>query len=412
MSMATGSPLQQIWKSSRDYPKAISSEQKAKIVSQLGSVTEQLSRLCFNRAGSLFECDGDFHIGTCLSRGLLLNKRYTLNDMARGPFDTEKDYYQAQLSAFVRQTQELPLDLHCLVAPTPATGEYHDRILHREAAQRWNDFVKVQSKINSVDNKVDYLIASEMLSNAITKWIDTEAASGSSPVDRFALHHPDLSVNNIYVDGNCNITCIIDWEFCSAVPLSLLLTAPGLPQSRDEIDPTLFHAYRDGFRRAVMETSEDDIGRESPLVMTLSCSRPVWLISRILNFDSDMDINLLSDLWEVEGHGRDIAEILRSKQLSEYYVALYGQSKRRDYNPLQAGGDERAYFLNQLLNETISRKLTMISEWSSRYGKARAHSIRSNSSKAFIADKRLWCWINKCVQKEAATLQEELGYRL
>ena len=45
--------------------------------------TEGLCRLCFDRAGSLFAEDGEIRIMTCLSRGLILNKRYALVDVPR-----------------------------------------------------------------------------------------------------------------------------------------------------------------------------------------------------------------------------------------------------------------------------------------------------------------------------------------
>jgi hypothetical protein len=81
MSKANGLPLQHTWKNLGTHRKPeVSQEQKAKIFFQLGTITEQLSRLCFKQAGSLFEEEGKFHIKTCLSRGLLLNERHSLDD--------------------------------------------------------------------------------------------------------------------------------------------------------------------------------------------------------------------------------------------------------------------------------------------------------------------------------------------
>ena len=63
MSKAHGSPLQHTWKNLGTHCKSdISQEQKAKIVFQLGTKTEHLSRLCFNQAGTLFEEDEEFYI--------------------------------------------------------------------------------------------------------------------------------------------------------------------------------------------------------------------------------------------------------------------------------------------------------------------------------------------------------------
>lgn len=124
MSKACGSPLQDTWKASgMQHEPHISQGQKEKIVLQLGVITEQLSRLCFNQAGSLFEEDEVFHIRTCLSRDLLLNERHTLEDISREPFKFERDYHEAQISAFIEHIKYLPLGYHCFFAPVPARNE-------------------------------------------------------------------------------------------------------------------------------------------------------------------------------------------------------------------------------------------------------------------------------------------------
>ena len=111
----------------------------------------------------------------------------------------------------------------------------------------------------------------------------------------FSIYHSDLSINNIYVDEHFNITCIIDWAFTSSVPFSMLLTA--LPQSRDEIDPSLLPAFENGFRCALEEsTKHKNTENEMRLCQMLSCSRPLWLLSRLLNFDSITDYHLFQAL--------------------------------------------------------------------------------------------------------------------
>ena len=102
MSKAHGSPLQHTWRNLGSHGKPdISQEQKLKTVFQLGIITEHLSRLCFNQAGSLLEEDGAFPIKTCLPRGLLLNGRHALGNLYRGPFKYKKNYYNVQISTFV-----------------------------------------------------------------------------------------------------------------------------------------------------------------------------------------------------------------------------------------------------------------------------------------------------------------------
>ena len=91
--------------------------QKAKAVFQPGTVTEQLSRLSFNQTGSLFEENGEYNTKTCLSRGLILNERYTLEDTHRGLFCNSRDYHEAQILAFTQHVKYMPLGHHCFSHP-------------------------------------------------------------------------------------------------------------------------------------------------------------------------------------------------------------------------------------------------------------------------------------------------------
>lgn len=391
MSKAHGSPLQHKWKTSEANQDVLEG-QKAKVFFQLGVITEHLSRLSFDQAGSLFEEDGEYHIKTCLSRGLLLNGRHTLENIHRGPFQYERDYYKAQVSAFIEHVKYLPLGHHCFFVPVPAPSEYEDYAQFRDASCWWSDFVTVQSKIDSSDNRADYVIAGEILSEIATKWTDDGLRN------RFAIHHADLSVNNIYVDEDFNITCIIDWAFSSAVPMSMLLTAPGLPQSRHEVDAPLFSAFENGFRCSLEETTEPQgVHTESALCWMLSRSRPMWLLSRILSLDSTTDYYLFKTLWDLtKSYDQSVAEIFHLKQSSTHYISLYDELKKEDQTMERVAALENAYFRDDW-RLAISRKLTLVSQWSSRYHKSQTSGIRRNGS-VFVADKRLWAWINDCLK--------------
>ena len=400
MSKAHGSPLERIWKNSEKDKPNISHAQKTKILFQLGVVTWQLSRLCFDQAGSLFEEDGEFKIKTCLSRGLLLNERHSLGDINRGPFKSEKDYYEAHVSAFLEHVKYLQLGHHCFFAPIPARSEYDDYVEFRKASDWWSDFVTVQSKIDGSDNRTDYVIAGELLSETITRWTNNVSKFPlNDRKHRFPIHHPDFSVDNIFVDEGFNITCIIDWAFCSSVPLSILLTAPGLPQSRYEVDVSLLPAFENGFRFALQENTQcENIETEMILCRTLSCSRPIWLLSRLLNFDSTTDYHLFKALWDsMESHDQGISEFFRSRQSSQQYMLLRNELKEDDQTTEQVARLEREYFRDDIWRLTIARKLTLVSQWSLSYHKSLAHSIRSNGN-IFVADKKLWAWIDNCLK--------------
>jgi hypothetical protein len=77
--------------------------------------------------------------------------------------------------------------------------------------------------------------------------------------ETFPLCHADRSVNNIYVDNDYNITCVIDWAFASSIPKTMMLEAPGLPQYRDEISSELHTSFIDGFIDAMPESVDERI---------------------------------------------------------------------------------------------------------------------------------------------------------
>ncbi len=181
-----------------------------------------LSRLSFGQAGSIFEENGEFYVKTCLSRGLLLNQRYAIEDIPRGPFKSQRDYYSAHLSAYFEQAKYFPLDHHCFLAPIPARSEYSNDAEFRKASDWWSDFVTVESKIDSSENRVDYVTAGEVLSDKMTDWID-DFSNGLSygSETRFAIHHPDLSSKSVMFNKHLQHTYPYKTDFtCNLVPRS------------------------------------------------------------------------------------------------------------------------------------------------------------------------------------------------
>ena len=108
-------------------------------------------------------------------------------------------------------------------------AEYEDYTGVWKASDWYSDFVIVQSKIDGLDNRSDYIIIGDALSAMMARWIeDLSNDLSDSREPPFSIHHPDLSVDNIFADEQFNITCVIDWAFNFSVPLSMLFTAPGL----------------------------------------------------------------------------------------------------------------------------------------------------------------------------------------
>lgn len=295
MSKATGFPLERVWKKLDAGEAVLTHSQKSKIVSQLGDITWQLSQIRTKQIGSIFEGNGEFKVKSCLSQGFLMNVRHSLEELPRGPFISEDQYYVARISALLEHAMYLPLGHHCLFAPVPERKEYQDDTGFKAAVGRWNDFVAKGSKIDSSENRMDYLLAGEILVDLLMEWrAKWSKDSMSDRPDTFQLCHPDLSVNNIFVDGEYNITCIIDWAFCTLVPLPELLAIPGLPQVRCEIEHELVSPFIDGFLRAARnDPKQPSTGQDNFFPRLLGQSRTVWLCSRLLALDSTMNYNFL-----------------------------------------------------------------------------------------------------------------------
>ncbi|PWY77773.1 hypothetical protein BO83DRAFT_397224 [Aspergillus eucalypticola CBS 122712] len=126
MSEAPGWPLSKVWD---------------KVMTQLGGVTWKLLQLRLDEFGSFYDDDGG----------------------QRGPFTTDADFYESLVSKFLEQADCLQLSHHCFVAP---------------AVDLWNDFVTVGNKIDSADNRLDYIVAGDALRDIISPVLHTAFIDG------------------------------------------------------------------------------------------------------------------------------------------------------------------------------------------------------------------------------------------
>ena len=106
----------------------------------------------------------------CLSWGHILHERYSLEDIPRGPFASETQFYSSLIEAFIQHAEILPLSHHCFVAPVPCREAYESQDLYTAACDLWNDFVTIGCKIDSSDNRLDYIIVGEALRDLISRW--------------------------------------------------------------------------------------------------------------------------------------------------------------------------------------------------------------------------------------------------
>ena len=388
MSEAPGWPLSRVWKPAGSPQPDLDTSSKARVLTQLGDITWKLSQLRFNKIGSIFEEDGSFEIKECLSRGHMLHERYSL-EVPRGPFASEAEFYDSLVSAFSEHAEILQLSHHCFVAPVPSREEFQSNLQYKCAMDLWSDFVTVGRKTDSSENRLDYIIAGDALRDIVRK-LELPAVDKET----FPLCHADLSVNNIYVDDDYNITCIIDWAFASSIPESMLLAAPGLPQYRDEISPELHIPFIHGFIAAVPRPIEESLIRRYP--KSLELGQVSWRLSRLLNLDSIGDYDLFATVWHfTHGPGEDMGQYFLQKRRSPHYIQVYGEVQKEDQPLWKIEKDEKDYFQNKELRNTIAKKLTLMSEWKTWYTVNMPPRLRKDM---FVASARLWKWIQRVMQ--------------
>ncbi|KAJ6117944.1 hypothetical protein N7523_005695 [Penicillium sp. IBT 18751x] len=388
MSEAPGWPLSKVWRPAGSPQPGLESLSKAKVLSQLCGITWKLSQLRFDKIGSLFEVDESFEMKECLSRGHMLHGRYSL-EIPRGPFTSGAEFYDSLVTAFLEHAEILHLSHHYFVAPVPSRGDYPSSKQYESAVDLWNDFVAVGQKTDSSDNRLDYMIAGDALRDMVQK-LELPAVN---PVT-FPLHHPDLSVNNIYVDDDYNITCLIDWAFASSIPESMLLATPGLPQYRDEISSELHMPFIDGFIDAIPRSMEDrSIHRYRE---SLEQGQVSWRLSRLLSLDSICDYTLFATIWKfAHGPERDLEQYFVRQRRSPHYIRLYNEVQQEDQPLSKIEKDEKDYFRNKVLRSTIAKKLTLTSEWKAQYTANNSPRLRQDM---FVASPKLWKWIQRFMQ--------------
>ncbi|MCJ1264992.1 hypothetical protein MMC22_004867 [Lobaria immixta] len=366
--------------------------EQQKIIKQLGGITSQLSRLRFDKIGSVFEDEGgEYEIDTCLSPALETHGRHNFTDeqVNRGPFYLEREYYKSMISSFMFHVESLRMRHHVLVAPFPARDEYDTFEEVSAAIDRWRDFVKVGRKAYSGKNRLKYSIAGELLLEMLP-YLARQAGSSNNLDARFPLHHHNLSAKNIFIDDDCNITCIVNWAFSTTVPLSTLLVTPSMPLPYAEPDPAMDAAFKAGFREDQIAHGEADASEAAPYGAAWDSGRAIWLFTRLVRLDSALDIHYLTELFNIV-HGKDESNmplLISNIQSQKWFAALGTKLARDDLPAREIAEKERSYFvrfgINGIDRLAVARKLTMIAAM----------------NKEFVADKRLWKWLAKAVPLE------------
>lgn len=372
----------------------LTQSQKEKVMRQLGGISSQLLNLRFDKLGSLFEEAGEYRVGKCLSPAFIFQDRETLGDVIqRGPSEHDDDYYQALISVFLRHVQELRLQHNVFFAPVPSLENFETSQSRRAAVSRWEDFVKIGGKIDSGQNRLDYCTAGHFMQQMVPFLRGETFGALSKPVDGFPLCHPDLSASNIFVDSELNITCIIDWAFASTVPVSTALVTPGLPHPRDGTEPYLDLAFKSGF---IADRLYEEVKLEPSL---WECTRKASLFNRLVLLDGLQDYYYFKELYQsiykpVEKV--NISALFKTAQKEDRLVELAEELADDEEWAPEILKDEEDYFAVIGKMEKPAggpKEATLIGI--ERHAIARKINMVAGLSQDFVADHRLWRWIEE-----------------
>ncbi|VUC26444.1 unnamed protein product [Clonostachys rosea] len=342
----------------------ISTSQKEKIMHQLGIIVAKLSQLRFDRIGSLFEDEGGYTIKTCLSMAHTCYGRDSLT-LERGPFETDVDYYKSLTSISILHAQQLPMTPHCLFASIPAPDDFSKWSDYSISINRWNDFMAIGDKTDSCRNRMDCCIASQLAQEMIPSLVSQPYPAG------FPLRHMDLNFDNIFVDDEMNVTCVIDWAFCSSVPFVELLATPGMPYPRDLPSQNLTSAYRAGFE----QTSTERLPWEG--------TEKIWHLQRFFTMDQTQLYNHFRRFYSLA---------TEDEQLN---LPLLLQAAREKVSPESLGLAEDLPADTQKEDSFFTHEDT-----TNRKALARKLTVMMELNQSFVADQKLWRWLADAVDAE------------
>jgi len=174
----------------------------------------------------------------------------------------------------------------------------------------------------------------------------------------------------------------------------MLLATPGLPQYRDEISSEFRAPFIDGFIAAMPRSMEDRSIHpyRELLERDQGCSR----LCRLLNLSSIDDYTLFATVWHfVHGPEHDLGQYFLQQRCSPHYIQLYKEVQEGDKPLSKIERDEKDYFRNTGLRNTVAKKLTLVSGWKTQYTVNHPPSLRKDM---FVASPKLWKWVLQFMQ--------------
>ena len=136
----------------------------------------------------------------------------------------------------------------------------------------------------------------------------------------FAPSLTDLNFNNMIVDDDWNVTCIIDLEWTAVLPLEFIRTPRWLTnQAVDEVDVDQYNKLREEFME-IFETEERRLGRYNDNFRCSSIVNTTWKLSTfwyVLALQSPTGLHtFLNDRIQPRFHKTD-------EDSTDFYLSLY-----------------------------------------------------------------------------------------
>ena len=186
---------------------------------------------------------------------------------------------------------------------------------------------------------------------------------------------------------------VIDWAFASTVPVSTALITPGLPHPRDGTEPYLDLAFKSGF-------TADRLYDEAKLEFSLwECTRRALLFTRLVLLDGMQDYYYFKELYtSVYKPTEDvnISTLFKTAQKEDKFVKLAEELADDEEWAPEILKDEEEYFavIGKMEKPAAGPKeIALIGI--ERHAIARKINMVSGLSQDFVADHRLWRWIEE-----------------
>ncbi|SPO07777.1 uncharacterized protein DNG_10472 [Cephalotrichum gorgonifer] len=260
---------------------------------------------------------------------------------------------------------------HILRAPVPVPQEYSSFAKYYAATDRWNDFAALERLVDSSMNRLQYCLASHLLRDSIIPRM-VRPVSQSAP--GFPLHHHDISLQNLFVDDDLNITDLV-------------------------LDSSLITAFRSGF-----EAENKKIGRCIIDPGYWKVGQMVSRFMRLVNLDALQDYGHLEALYTLarepvtsEDDGditNSLPAILATRATSHDALALAGELAADDEPESEIRRREKEYF------DAVGAK---------RFALARKVAFAARMNPRFVADGRLWRWLDAVVEYYEGAESDGLG---